>query len=430
MARSVGALALCLVFLSSARAGAERVILLLGAREAAEERVRLIAEAQREVNAAYFIVGDDPFSLTGLSLLRTAARRGLRVRLLVDAQWNKIPRRVQAHLIDEGVEIREYHPFRFYKPWWISRRLHDKLLVVDGEAMVVGGRNIESPYFDLGRQLERRNYLDADILVRGDSAGEAQDYFLELWDSEQVRRGKASAAADDLVAARRLLDEYEGWLNERIEEVLAAETSPRPLREAGPVVFLHDPIGRKGRDPGVAHALMELMDAAESSLLIETPYLVPSRAFKRALARALSRGVRVRILTNSLATTDNLLPQAGYVGHKKNLVRSSVELWEYGGPECLHSKVAVIDDRVLIVGSFNLDPRSEHLNTELAAVARAPFLVASMLDEMEAHIERSVLIDRNGKPVGSDRRYPGVSRWKVLKLRLLRLVAPFIKKQL
>ena len=183
MTRAVRALALCLVFLFSTPAAAEQVILLLGAREAEEERVRLIVEAQREINDAYFIVGDDAFSLTGLSLLCAAARR---------------------------------------------------------------------------------------------------------------------------------------------------------------------------------------------------------------------------------ATTDNLLPQAGYVGHKKNLVRSSVELWEYGGPECLHSKVAVIDDRVLIVGSFNLDPRSERLNTELAAVARAPFLVASMLDSMEAHLARALAAHRSRRQAG--RLVPSLSR--------------------
>ena len=202
------------------------------------------------------------------------------------------------------------------------------------------------------------------------------------------------------------------------------------MDEVGAVEFLHDPVGRKGRGPGVGKALLALMDAAESSLVIESPYLVPSRAFKKGLARALDRGVRVRILTNSLATTDNLLPQAGYAGQKKKLVRTGVELWEYTGFECLHSKAAVIDGRIVIVGSFNLDPRSEHLNTELAIVLRHPEQAAALLRVMDAHLEHAVRIDRKGRPEGADRRYPGVSRWKVCKLRLFRIIAPFIKRQL
>jgi len=422
---------LSLFFVLCRPAAADEVRLLHTAREAAEERVRLVLAAREEINAEYFIVGGDPFSLTALTLLRDAARRGLTVRLIVDAQWNKIPKPVQAHLIEEGVQIRVYHPFLLWKPRWITRRLHDKLLVVDGQTMVGGGRNIESPYFDLGRQVDRRNYIDLDILVRGESAARAREYFMTLWESREVRPGKASVSPRKLEKAERLLDRQEAWLNERIETVRGTPAAaPRPLDEVGEVEFLHDPVGRKGRAPGVGEALFALMAAAESSVVIESPYLVPSRAFKKALASALDRGVRVRILTNSLATTDNLFPQAGHAGQKKKLVKAGVELWEYTGPECLHGKAAVIDDRIAVVGSFNLDPRSEHLNTELAIVLRDPEQTAELLRVMDTHLERSVRIDRKGRPEGADRRYPGVSRCKVCKLRLLRLIAPFIKRQL
>lgn len=407
---------------------ADELRLLHTARDAAQERVRLVVEARDEVNAAYFIVGRDPFSLTGLSLLRAAARRGLEVRLLVDAQWNKIPTPVQAHLLDEGVQIRQYHPFRVHKPWWVSRRLHDKLLVVDGRSMVAGGRNIEGPYFDLGRQLERRNYIDVDLLLHGQTAADANRYFMTLWESDQVRRSKASASREKLRKAAEMLDGYESWLGEQI--AAGAETSAPALSRVSEVDFVHDRVGEKSRAPGVAHALRELMDAAESSLLIESPYLVPSRAFKEALASALARGVRVRVLTNSLGTTDNLFPQAGYAAAKKKLVRSGMELWEYSGPECLHSKVAVIDGRVLVVGSFNLDPRSEHLNTELAMLVHDQRLAGEMLRAMEENLAASVRIDRDGRPEGENRRYEGVSKWKVFKLRALTLVSPLIKKQL
>jgi phosphatidylserine/phosphatidylglycerophosphate/cardiolipin synthase-like enzyme len=141
----------------------------------------------------------------------------------------------------------------------------------------------------------------------------------------------------------------------------------------------------------------------------------------------------VRILTNSVATTDNLWPQAGYVGERKGLVRQGVELWELAGEktdETLHTKAAVIDGRTVIVGSYNLDPRSERLNTEVAAVLDDEALAAELRAWMDGHLERSVRIDRRGWPEGADEPYPGIGRAKRWKLRLLRLLSPLVRSQL
>lgn len=338
---------------------------------------------------------------------------------------------MQDHLLAEGIEIREYHPFRLDRPLWITRRMHDKLLVVDSRALLAGGRNVESPYFGLGRQIRRRNYLDLDVRVDGDAAAEARAYFYRLWESREVRKARSSRRKRDLEEAARELDRHQAWLDARIGQ---ARNDPNrvtePMNEVGPVEFLHDPVGRKGLDPGVAHELRDLLEAARESVVIESPYLVPSRAFRRTLKRTLEQGVRVRILTNSMNTTDNLWPQAGYVGHRRPLVRQGVELWEYQGPESLHSKAAVIDGETVIVGSFNLDPRSERLNTELAVVMKDAETAASLLGTMDEHLTRSVRIDQRGWPEGASEPYPGVPCKKVVKLRLYRLLTPFIRKQL
>ncbi len=411
---------------------ADRVRLLETDREATEARVEMVLGAKEEVLASAFIFGDDPFTLTSLALLRDASRRGLPVRVIVDAQWNKIPRAVQAHLLAEGIEIREYHPFRFDRLHWVTRRMHDKMAVVDGRVLLAGGRNVESTYFGFGRQIKRRNYIDLDLQVEGDAAGEARSYFLRLWSSREVRTVKARAEPSEIREAARLLDQYKAWLDERIEEARSDPDRPAPsLAEVGLVRFLHDPIGKKKRgDSGVGNELKALLDGARESVIIESPYLVPTKAFQESLRRALARGVRVRILTNSLGTTDNLWPQAVYAGEKKDLVRQGVELWEYSGPECLHAKAGLIDGETAIVGSYNLDPRSERLNTELALVFQDRPLAAEMQRTMDEHLERSVRIDERGFPEGADEPYPGISRGKVLKLRLLRLLAPLIRSQI
>jgi putative cardiolipin synthase len=322
--------------------------------------------------------------------------------------------------------------------------MHDKLMVVDGRVLLAGGRNIESPYFGLGeKQLGRRNYLDCDVQVWGGTAAVARSYFLEVWDSREVRALAARASPEERARAAGVLDGYAQWLDARIR---AARRTPEPILRPPIIVeaiegakgaeartgvrFLHDPVGRKGRSPGVGHELLALMEGARESVVIESPYLVPSRAFRRGLARTLARGVTVRILTNSLATTDNLFPQAGYASHKAWLVRQGVELWEYTGPECLHTKAAVIDGEQVIVGSFNLDPRSEHLNTELALVIGSRRAAAALRASMDSHLGRATRIDARGMPEGASEPYPGVPRSKVARLHLLRLLAPLIKKQL
>lgn len=432
--RTALAAVVALLLLPAALA-ADRARLLLSDRDAAEARVELVLRAEEELLASSFIVGDDPFTLTSLSLLRSAARRGVAVRLLIDAQWNKLPRAVEAHLLAEGVEIRLYHPFRLDRLRWITRRLHDKLAIADGSRMIAGGRNVESPYFGFGHQLARRDYVDADLLVEGAAAAEAQAYFLELWESGQVGPSRATASPEELAEAAALLDRHGSWLEARVREALEEPTRwPPAPGEVGPVAFLHDPVGRKGEAPGVGHRLLALLDAAEESVVIESPYLVPSRAFRRGLRRALQRGVRVRILTNSLATTDNLWPQAGYVGKRKDLVREGVELWELTGERTLHTKAAAIDGETVIVGSYNLDPRSEHLNTEVAVVLDDPELAAELSAWMNGHLDgpgaSAVRIDERGWPEGADEPFPGVACGKVVKLRLLQLLAPFVKKQL
>lgn len=422
---------LLLLLLLAGPAAGDRARLIETDREAAEARVEMVLEAEREILAQSFIIGHDPVTLTGLALLRDASRQGIDVKVIVDAQWNKIPPAVQDHLLAEGIEIREYHPFRLDRPLWITRRMHDKLIVVDGVALMAGGRNVESPYFGLGKQIRRRNYLDLDVRVDGDAAATAREYFLKLWESKEVRAARPSRRRREVEEAARELDKHQAWLDARIETARNDPARvPEPFVDVGPVRFLHDPIGRKPVDHGVAFELRQLLEGARDSVVIESPYLVPSRAFRKTLKRVLQRGIRVRILTNSLNTTDNLFPQAGYVGYRKPLVRQGVELWEYQGPESLHSKTAVIDGETVLVGSFNLDPRSERLNSELIVVLRDEELAADLAGTLDEHLQRAVRIDKRGWPEGASEPYPGVPRTKVWKLRLYRLLTPFIRKQL
>jgi len=196
------------------------------------------------------------------------------------------------------------------------------------------------------------------------------------------------------------------------------------------VRFLHDRIGRKDADVGISAELLGLMDATRTSMTLESPWLVPSRALRKALRHALDRGVKVRILTNSLAVTDSLMTYAGYQRFKKRLARQGVELWEFAGPGCLHAKTGVFDDDMVVIGSFNLDPRSEHFNSEVAVAFEDVQAAGEARAPMDERLSQSVRIDRHGHPVPGPVQLPKPSLKTRLLLGVARVVAVFVHRQL
>lgn len=214
--------------------------------------------------------------------------------------------------------------------------------------------------------------------------------------------------------------------------LVGAEADPWRLRgvQVADVSFLHDEVAHKRKRPGVRSDLVARLDAARERVMIECPYLVVTRGLRNALQRLLDCGVEIRILTNSLLSTDNVFLQAGCAGRKKALVRMGIELWAYAGTSSLHSKTAVIDGRTVIIGSYNLDPRSERLNTELAVTFDAPTLAARVEQGMDANLDDAWRIGPDGRPEGSRRRYPGVGPCKRLQVRFVRLLLPLIRGQL
>ncbi len=367
------------------------VRLLDSDEDALQSRIDLIERAQHEICISYYCVGGDDTALGVLALIRDAARRGVKVHLLVDSMHNNIPKGVQASLIEDGVEIRNYHPFRLDRPRWTLCRLHDKLLLVDRLELITGGRNIEGRYFGHAQA----NYHDRDIYVRGQAAVESRRYFEEIWNSDDVSAVSASRATAQrapmgaarfnhgaapkvsreqlIVMANRSLEQNRLQLEKQPEVQLAAYSDWAAGQYDVPGVrFLCDPLDGRERNNDLTDELVRMFSESRESIFIESPYLLLTPVFRDALAAASKRGVRVVILTNSLASTDVLIAQAGYESQRMAMQRLGFELYEFRGPRTLHSKSFLVDDRVGVVGSFNLDPRSENRDTQVAIQVNNP----------------------------------------------------------
>lgn len=427
-ARSANKLALTITLCVTALAArADKVRILEGPAEASQARIDLIQQAKHSVDAQYYIVGNDYFTLAGLALLRDAARRGCKVRLIIDAQSNKIPPAVHSHLSRENVLVKLYHPFTLRRLGWVTRRMHDKGLNIDGHKMIRGGRNIEGSYFGYAE----RNFVDRDVYVEGNSPRVASEYFDELWNSAEVAPPRINPSPEQAEKGRKILDDTRQRLRaSKVAKLNSGTDWGAGAREVRRVEFLHDPVGQKDIRAGIAQALRRKLRQARSSIVIETPYLVPTKLLLADLADAKRNGVKkIELITNSLASNDSMLVQLGYEVRKKELQKRGAELWEFKGPDTLHAKSAVLDDSVALIGSFNIDPRSQHLNTETAVAIEDERTARQLLRNINAHKTLCIYVS-DSRARGVDQPISKTPLGKRIRTSILKLLLPLLRGQL
>jgi phosphatidylserine/phosphatidylglycerophosphate/cardiolipin synthase-like enzyme len=395
--------------------------------DAAQVRVDLMQQARRKIDAVYFLARNDHVTLTALALLRDARRRRVGpVRLIIDANFLHIPKAVLAHLLEEGVQIKVYHPLTLRHPTWIFRRMHEKVVIVDAERYITGGRNLAESYFELSKKM---NYIDRDVYVEGPSAAEADRHFEALWDSRDVADLRVHVREGEKRRAAMLLDDTLDNLGcggfVRLNTGNEWSTGEKDIAD---VHFLHDPLV-DGDGPRVGVRLVDIIASAKRSIVIESPYLVPSKSLLELLERKVADGVSVLIVTNSLRSADGVLAQAAYLKYRRRVARAGIDVREYKGPDSLHAKSIIVDQRTVLVGSYNVDPRSHNLNTEVMCLANDEDVARRLLDLIEVHIRNAWRIDGDGRAPRGE-HFPGrrAKSFRAWAARLLLL--PVIEGQL
>ncbi len=394
-----------LFFAVAARADLVRI--LDDDREAMRARADVIRQAKHRITMLYFLARDDRVTLSVMQLLRDAKRRGVSdIRVIVDGSFHRIPKAVMAHLRDEGIEIRTYHPFDLHHPTWLLHRMHEKAIIADGKRYITGGRNLDTSYFGLAR---KHNFLDRDVYIEGPSAAEADRRFEELWASKDVVRMGLHATR----RAKRMASEN---LHESLDEMMRdgfVTVEPRDWgegrRDIAGVRYVHT--------PQVGDAVVEALQSAQESIVIESPYFIPPRFIRDVLLQKLAQGVRIMVLTNSIRSTDGLLPQAAYLEYRHDLARAGIDFREYKGPATLHSKSIVVDGRLAMIGSYNIDPRSHFLNTEVMCVMEDEEFARELLRSIDDDAQNAWVID----PAKA-----GIS----LRVWAVQLLLPFLEHQL
>jgi len=407
--------------------------LLPSGDQAFEARIALIHAAEKSIDVQYYQIADDASGLQFLAALCDAAGRGVRVRVLLDdLQASGQDTLLAGFAAKPNVELRLFNPlpvrdgsvggrvlFSAHEFSRVNRRMHNKLFIADNSFAISGGRNIADEYF--GRS-EPANFIDMDVLSAGPAVRELGAVFDAYWNSPHAYPIASLATAGATPeAARQYFDEHvhqrgavalqasvrdplgqssvgsqlaSGHVELHLARVRVIADTPQKADNAGAASMADGP---------VMSGNLELMQSAQTEVLIASPYFVPGRRTMAVLQRATGEQVRVSVITNSLATTDEPLVHFGYARYRTALLDMGVALYElmpgdgeardtregrefasgpHGSLGRLHAKLAVVDGQWLSIGSMNMDRRSAHCNTEMGLIVDSADLagqVASLL---------------------------------------------------
>jgi putative cardiolipin synthase len=393
---------------------------------ALQTRIELISGACSSIDIAVHWLDDDEVVQLVVSHLAAAARRDVVVRLIGDAHHNRLSAGMVGELRAAGARVREYRPLRFEEPLGYHHRMHDKLLIVDGRSLIVGGRNLAAAYFELADQ---RNRIDRDVLIDCQAAAwSAQQYFERLW--HDPRTNEVEGAFCRTLSLARLLMLTEG-LEDDVDWCRPSSGCAWPALELAPTEMRFVTSHRRGPENphGISSELLSLVENAGRRIVIETPYLLVPPRFERALADACRRGVSVSIITNSLATTDHVISYSAYLNQQRRLLCAGIELWEYRGPDLLHAKGFVIDD-VVVIGSYNLNRRSLEMDTEVGVLVTNGQLAEMLLASIAAHRADSDRVCACSRNACLNRSHRRAGCCRIVRLHMLRLIAPLVERYL
>jgi putative cardiolipin synthase len=458
--------------LAAAHPGLSGVLLLPDGRDAFAARVLLARSAERSLDLQYYIWRDDLTGVLLLDELRSAAARGVRVRLLLDDNNTAgLDPMLAALDAEPNIEIRLFNPFRT-RAWRslgfafdfsrLNRRMHNKSFTADNQATIVGGRNIGDEYFGAAGEVL---FVDLDVLAVGPVVPETSRDFDRYWNSASAYPVASLVDAHEAepggaLAGRAAHLRGQAWAQRYIEAVRGSafvaqlHAGQAPL-EWNPIRLVSDDpakaAGTASPEDRVAVQLRRLWGKPAHQLDLVSPYFVPGKEGAQALADLARSGARVRVLTNSLEATDVAAVHAGYAKWRRDLLRAGVSLFELrrswgadlpdrgrgrfgSSASSLHAKTFGVDGRSIFVGSFNMDQRSLALNTEMGFVIDSPRMAQELSRVLDTRIpERAyeVRLDETGKlfwierTEGKTLRYdtePGASVWKRAGVRILSIL--------
>ncbi len=381
----------------------DRVVLVESPADALNVRLELIQNSARTLDIVYHTMHDSASTDVFLGEVFHAAERGVTVRILIDgklgAPKKSMRDKLRALNSHSNISYRVYNPANFLKPWEFHALLHDKMIVVDNQYLLLGGRNIGDRYFGpAGYARAITNDRDAFVWstdqTRHSVVSQAQKYLNTLWNSPHTEAEKSN---------------YEPWLVQEMVE------SMEPFAKRNPKFFvktledykastvtatstrlIHNPINNSKKEPWVALQLRELADQADHSVLLQSPYNTGNKHLLQTLQRTAAR-VPVTLLTNSMGSSPNLPAFSNYYSQRRKFLATGIRIFEYQNYDSIHAKSMVFDDRISAVGSFNTDDRSMYLSTETMLIIDSEPFAEQLNDAIHRQMATSLEVGLNNR---------------------------------
>lgn len=393
--------------------------------EATQARLDLIKNAQKEIYISYYIFQNDRIGLEIMAQVYQAKiiNPNLDIRIIIDGSANNINKEILYFIEKSGIEILEFHPIPklfpglkninvinfFYAIGGLNKRMHDKMLLIDGEKLIVGGRNMQQEYFGFSNDASHsKNFYDLDLYVNSPKTGsEAKEYFLKLWESNhlgKIRYRKKHMDELAQIKAKEIIGNQSFDYNEILttwkDYVVPANDEKVQLHHS--FDFSKNNFNSKYLADKFFHRLAEI---AKENIIFETPYFLPTKHFYRMLKKLKRKNVNVTVITNSYCSNDMDVAAGAYEIRKKKILRSGIKLFEYEDSSHLHAKAVAIDHQYSLVGTFNFDPRSTYINSELVLEVENESITNSLLDKLnhDMTLSKEIVLDENGRSPKRDR---------------------------
>ncbi len=388
--------------------------------EALAARLILADKAERSIDTQYYLLYDDMCGFLFVNALLKAADRGVRVRILLDDMTTKgYDAGMAAFESHPNIELRIFNPFHKRKVRAFSfltdfsrvnHRMHNKSFTVDNQITIVGGRNIGNEYFDASQDV---NDADLDLISIGPVVNDVSKHFDIYWNNQAsvpalalVNIAKETITLDEVrerfstIEDEALETQFGAALDHTIQNLL--DRKEFFTWASGKVIVDPPDKIQEGFDPDTPGQIRTELSPefanAEKEIFAVSPYFVPREQGLQAVSKLRKKGVKIIILTNSLHSNDVQVVHAGYSKYRKHLLEMGVELWEartesdyikslqeekqLGYSQAgLHAKAFSMDERYAFIGSFNWDPRSIDINTEMGIYLDSPEITKKLHDE-------------------------------------------------
>lgn len=389
--------------------GQDRVALVEDRFESGLARINFIENANETIDISYFKIDEGLSADIFTGCLLEAADSGVKVRLLLDGSMSNLTKMKDIeYALREypNIEFKYYDPVNLLSPWAWNNRLHDKIIIVDEQYAMLGGRNIGDRYFAPDDyDGEKTNDRDV-VIINTDNENKSNSavtqvikYYDYVWEHEYSKYPSKRLTSSKKEKGQEKANSLKEYIrNLRVTKPNMFYGDYNWIEESLPtkkVTLIHNPIERLNKEPWCYYEITNLMKQASDSIFIQSPYIIPTKEMVEYLDGVNLSPRNIDILTNSLASTPNVMAYSGYIRHREDIVDLGVNVYEFQGPGSIHAKSYIFDNRISLVGSFNFDSRSTHLSTETMVVIDSEEFAAHLNKVVNKSVNSSLKVDED-----------------------------------